>query len=67
MAKFDPTRDYGEISGDHPARYVQDGLYFDALGNELPGQVKPKKAAAKPAEAAPVDDQVAQQLDGFAE
>lgn len=65
MAKLDKTKDFGEISGGGtPARYFQDGLFFDAQGNELPGQTKPKKAAApKPVEAPAAEgDQVAEQL-----
>lgn len=32
MRKIDPTRPYGEIHGDHFARFEQDGLPFDGTG-----------------------------------
>lgn len=51
MAKFDPSKPFGEIQGLHAARYVQDDKYFDAAGNELEEDGSPKKTAGK----APVD------------
>ena len=32
---LDKTRPYGEVFGDSPYRYAQDGKYFDAQGNEI--------------------------------
>ena len=51
MAKFDPSKPFGEIQGLHAARYVQDDKYFDAAGNELEEDGSRKKTAGK----APVD------------
>lgn len=62
VAKLDKTRDYGEIIGSgSDAHYFQDGLYFDAQGEEIAGLGTKKKAAAAPKKAdAPVTDSAAQ-------
>ena len=33
--KLDRSRDFGEVTGGGPTRYVQDGKNFDPAGNEV--------------------------------
>ena len=71
MAKFDKTKDYGEICGSHDgSRYLQGGIYFDAQGNEIAGSKTKKQVASKPVEAVSGepeslnDDQITANLEG---
>lgn len=67
MAKFDPSQPHGEILGSPhtDARFVQNGVLFDAQGRECDGfgrtiYPKPAKAApaSKPASRPAVDEAV---------
>lgn len=65
MRKFDPKRPHGLVCGSESrVRYEQDGVHFDAEGNEVGAK---SEAAAAPtsepgADVAPVDAQIAQQI-----
>jgi len=48
MKKLDTTRDYGTIRGDHEASFEQDGLYFDANGEQIGGTAQVLDKATKP-------------------
>lgn len=69
MATLDRSRDFGEIMGDSEGRrYCQDGLYFDANGNQIGGEkpapqvARPKRTASKPVPQTVTDDQLLAQL-----
>ena len=66
MAALDKSRDYGEIFGDSEGRrYLQDGVYFDAMGKPVgksPDVPKPSKKAPAATEAPKVSDQLDAQL-----
>lgn len=62
MAKFDKNKPYGQVSGEHSgAAFEQNGLLFDAHGNELTVDaakaepVEARVARSKPAKAEPVE------------
>ena len=70
--KLDRTKSFGEIlGGNSEARYVQDGVLFDAHGNEIGAEAVPAKTQAKgktapKAEApAPAPTTVDAQVDAF--
>lgn len=68
VAKFDKSKPYGQVSGEHGgAAFEQDGVLFDAQGDELEvgkpaksklggesGAEKPKASRDKPAKSEPV-------------
>ena len=67
MAALDKSRDYGEIFGDSEGRrYLQDGVYFDAMGKPVGKSPDVPKASKKVqpavAEAPKVSDQLDAQL-----
>ena len=35
MSKLDRSKPFGEVSGDHPARFEQDGKFFNAAEQEI--------------------------------
>jgi hypothetical protein len=41
--KLDRKRHFGEVFGNAPYKYEQDGKYFDADGNEVTANGKPVK------------------------
>lgn len=56
--KLDRERDFGTICGGGEVAYVQDNVYFDALGNEIVTKAATgKKKAADPAPVADTVDQ----------
>lgn len=36
--KLDRTRPFGDVFGDHPARYEQDGLFFNVADDQIDGE-----------------------------
>ncbi len=68
--KLDRTKSFGEILGSlSEARYVQDGVLFDAHGNEIGAEAVPAKNQAKgktvPKVDAPAPTTVDAQVDAF--
>lgn len=66
MAKLDKNKPYGQVSGEHGgAAFEQNGLLFDAHGNELTVDaakaepVEAKVTRSKPAKAEPVEEKIA--------
>lgn len=57
--KLDRSRKFGVTYGDDPRRFYQDGVYFDAQGNECPTPEAPAAAAPPDAPLAPGADQSA--------
>jgi hypothetical protein len=50
MAKFDPTKPHGTISGEHEARFEQDGKLFNASVTRcVKGAAKVNQNVATPA------------------
>ena len=51
LASLDKSRPYGEIRGEHPACYEQDGMLFDSEGQSITDGPKAPVKAAPPAPA----------------
>jgi len=48
---IDFSKPYGTITGDFPARYLQDGKYFDVHGKEIdsePSEIDTSESVARP-------------------
>ena len=67
-ATLDRSKDFSEVfGGNHSFKYEQDGRQFDALGNEISGEINPSsstvqkpKRGRKPASAVlSADEQIA--------
>jgi hypothetical protein len=66
VRKLDRNKPFGVVCGAATHRFEQDGVRFDAAGNEIASGAKPvmQPPVAEATKATPVDAQVAAQLGG---
>jgi hypothetical protein len=64
VKQLDRTKPYATTHGEASHAYEQDGVYFDAAGNEVRGGKRSEQVAAAPKSSSEVDRQVDSQLGG---
>ena len=64
MKMLDRKRPYGEVFGEHPYRFTQDGAHFDSKGRLIGGRKEPEKTKPeqKEPEEVPLDKLPIQEL-----